>query len=190
MVHLRVPAMNEEDRRTLQALVPRAEKGDEQALAELRRRFDATPALWEELGNLAEHAQRVWVALSSGSNALIQQAAERKVAALRQELLGPAPSPLERLLVERIIACWLQVQYADQAAVAFEKKGGRFAEGDYWQKQQERAHRRYLSAIRTLAQVRRLLLPAVQMNIAEQQVNVLGQVNAGRPAPAADPDQQ
>ena len=39
---------------------------------------------------------------------------------------------------------------------------------------QDRAHRRYLSAIRTLAQVRRLLTPAVQINVGENQVNVAG----------------
>ena len=33
------------------------------------------------------------------------------------------------------------------------------------------AHRRYLSAIRSLAQVRRLLSPSIQVNIAEQQIN-------------------
>ena len=74
--------------------------------------------------------------------------------------------------------------------MAFERKGGRFAEGDYWQKQQERAHRRYLSAIRTLAQVRRLLVPAMQVNIAERQLNVLGQVSGGRQIPSADTAQQ
>jgi hypothetical protein len=34
------------------------------------------------------------------------------------------------------------------------------------------AHNRYLSAIRTLAHVRRLQAPHVQVNIAEQQLNV------------------
>jgi hypothetical protein len=33
-----------------------------------------------------------------------------------------------------------------------------FAEGEYFQRRQERAHRLYLSAIRTLAQVQRLLV--------------------------------
>jgi hypothetical protein len=78
------------------------------------------------------------------------------------------------LSVERIIACWLHVQYADQHMVTFEHKGGTFREGEYWQRQQDRAHRRYLIAIRTLAQVRRLLAPNVQVNIAEQQVNIAG----------------
>jgi hypothetical protein len=37
----------------------------------------------------------------------------------------------------------------------------------------DRAHRRYVHAIRALAQVRRLQLPAVaQLNVASNQVNV------------------
>ena len=43
-------------------------------------------------------------------------------------------------------------------------------------KLQESANRRYLAAIKTLAQVRRLLGPArsVQINVGEDQVNVAG----------------
>src|SRR5438309_1646009 len=73
------------------------------------------------------------------------------------DLLGPDPCPLERLLVQRLVTCWLQVQDADL----------RFAQakelpipwGDYYQRRMDRAHRRYLSAVKTLAVVRRLALP-------------------------------
>ncbi len=34
------------------------------------------------------------------------------------------------------------------------------------------AHKRYLSAIKTLAQVQKLQLPSVQFNVAEKQVNI------------------
>ena len=74
----------------------------------------------------------------------------------------------------RIVACWLQVAYADHLAAGFEQEGGRIVQGEYWQRMQDRAHRRYLAAIRSLAQVRRLLTPAMQVNIAEQQVNIAG----------------
>ena len=45
-------------------------------------------------------------------------------------------------------------------------------QAEFHQKRITKAHNRYLSAIRTLAQVRRLGVPAVQVNIGEQQVNV------------------
>jgi hypothetical protein len=88
--------------------------------------------------------------------------------------MWPCDSGLARPLVERIVACCVQVQFADQQAAAFERAGGWYAQGDYWQKQQERAQRRYLAAMRTLAQVRRLFVPAVPVNIGENQVNVAG----------------
>jgi hypothetical protein len=47
------------------------------------------------------------------------------------------------------------------------------SQGEYYQKRLDRAHRRHLSAIRTLAQIRKLA-PAVQINIAEKQINTVG----------------
>jgi hypothetical protein len=48
------------------------------------------------------------------------------------------------------------------------------ARGEYYQRRMDRAHAHYLSAIKALAQVRKLALPALQVNIAKKQVNVAG----------------
>ena len=45
-------------------------------------------------------------------------------------------------------------------------------QGGFHQKRLDYLHRRHLSAIKTLAQVRRLQLPVLQFNFAEKQVNV------------------
>ena len=92
--------------------------------------------------------------------------------AMRSEVAGRDPSPLERLLAERVVACWLQLQHAE--AIHVNGLGElTMSESEYHQRRLDRLHRRYLSAIRTLAQVRKLLRPAVtQINVAEQQVNV------------------
>jgi hypothetical protein len=45
--------------------------------------------------------------------------------------------------------------------------------GNYYQKRVYTAHRNHLSAIRTLAQIRKMG-PAVHINIAEKQINTLG----------------
>jgi len=80
--------------------------------------------------------------------------------------------PLEQLLVDRVVACWLQVQYADAIYAQNARKGEvTWTDGDYYQRCQDRAHRGYLWAIRSLAQVRRLLASTIQVNIAEQQIN-------------------
>ncbi len=46
---------------------------------------------------------------------------------------------------------------------------------DHYQKCIDRAHRRYLSALKALAEVRKLNV-TVQLNIARRQVNVAGAV--------------
>jgi hypothetical protein len=86
-----------------------------------------------------------------------REAINLKLTELRRELGGTSPHPLERLLVERVVLCWLHVHHADvQCAYATSVT---LEYGDYLQRQQERAQRRYLAAIKCLATVRRLALP-------------------------------
>ena len=47
-----------------------------------------------------------------------------------------------------------------------------FAQGDYAYRHHDRAHRRFLSACKTFAQVRSLLGPSIQVNLADKQVKV------------------
>ena len=47
------------------------------------------------------------------------------------------------------------------------------AQGEHHQKRMDRAHNRHLSAVRALAQVRRMA-PPVQINIADKQINNAG----------------
>jgi hypothetical protein len=73
----------------------------------------------------------------------------------------------------QIVVWWLQMQYAD---ALFTQNQGKVSLklGDYQQRRQDRAARRDLAAIKALAQVRRLLVPVVQVNFAERQVNLFG----------------
>jgi len=91
---------------------------------------------------------------------------------MRIEVVGENPSPLERLLADRVVATWLEVQLFSGLYGA---KLGKLTpgQGDHHQKRLDRAHGRHLSAIRTLAQVRKLG-PTVQINIADKQINTIG----------------
>jgi hypothetical protein len=156
----------------LKALVRRAEQGDREALSELRPVLEASPALLRPY-DIARTARRAWMEAMAGRDLLFLESLERQTAELRSTLAGPAPTPLESLLVERIIVCWLQVHYAD--TVYAQNMGKLSPQGnELQQRRQDRAQRRYLTAIKALAQVRRLLVPVVQVNIAERQVNVAG----------------
>ncbi len=151
-------------------LLEYAGKGDKEAISELRKQFDAQPALREQVGNIAFQAEHSLVNLASGGNTVVKEATYEKLQAMKEDLAGSAPTPLEKLLVERVVVCWFQVYYID-TIYAQNMKTISPKQADYYQQHQDRAHRRYLSAIRTLAQVRRLLIPTVQVNIGNQQVN-------------------
>lgn len=147
-----------------------AGNGDSSASSELRELFDAKPTRWETVGNMAIQAECSLVKVASGDNEVLEEAIYKKLNNMKKDLAGSAPTPLERLLVERVVACWFQVHYADITYTQHMNKLS-LEQGNYYQQRQDRAHRRYMSAIRTLAQVRRLLIPSVQVNIGNQQVN-------------------
>jgi hypothetical protein len=123
-------------------------------------------------GNMADLIQRKLIDKLAGKNLAFREAVSRKLELLRAELADPKPTPLERLLVERILSCWLHLHYL--ALIYAERDGLGWELGGYYQRSIDRAHKRYLSAIRTLAVVRKLALPVLQVNIARKQVNVAG----------------
>ena len=53
-------------------------------------------------------------------------------------------------------------------------------EDECHQKRVERAQRRHLAAVKTLAGVKKLGMPVVQVNIGEKQINVVDDVPAGK----------
>ncbi len=144
-----------------------ADKGDKTAMGALRKELNAMPYMWEA-GNLATRAQDALVKVIFGGSEVFKDVLHKKLADLKNDLMGPESTQLEQLLVERILVCWLQVYHADLIDTQNMQK---VDSSGYLQDRLDRAHRRYLSAIRTLAQVRRLLMPPVQVNIGAQQVN-------------------
>ena len=47
-------------------------------------------------------------------------------------------------------------------------------QGEHYEQRRERAHKRYLGAIKALAEVRKLNLPDVHLNAIDKQINVVG----------------
>ena len=150
-------------------LLRRAEEGDAEA-AKLVREGLSRESL-ARIGSLVHNAEHSIIDRMMGKNLLARDSASAQLAVLKADLCGPDPSPLERLLVDRIALTWLQLQYFE---TVYTQSLGELtiAQADSQQRRIDAAHRRYLSAIRTLAQVRRLAVPMMQVNIAERQVNV------------------
>jgi hypothetical protein len=154
------------DAAEINQLIQRAQHGDEQSLPVLRELLKQ-PEIMEACGNLAKHAENTLIRKFSGKDLAVGEGLRRKLDSLRTELSGRSPSPLERLLVERIVVCWLHLYHLE--AIYAGKDSMSLELAMYYQKSIDRAHRRYLTAIKTLAVVRRLALPAMQVNIAQKQ---------------------
>src|SRR5262249_5431054 len=140
----------------MQRLILRAQEGDFTSLTELRALLDERRDLWQNVGDLAQHAELNIVRLAAGKDLFAQEAMRRKLAELKEDLAGPSPSQVENLVGDRTGVCGLPVSHRKRKAPngrgstnpprAFSAPR-RFA----------RANRRYLSSIRQLATVRRLL---------------------------------
>jgi hypothetical protein len=150
---------------SIRALVARAQAGDETARPALRRLIDH-PRTAAVIGGLADRVRDALLRSFLGQNLLLREVTAREMDRLRAELLGPDPTPVERLLAERVAVGWLLVQDADLHLA------GAGSEAD--QRRADHAYRRFLAALRELTLVRRLARPALQVNIAERQVNVTG----------------
>jgi hypothetical protein len=169
----------------LWAVVRKAEAGDAAALPALRAAMDGSPALVEALGDLAAQVEHTLVGAAAGTNLAFREGVGRKLARMRADLAGDRPPPLERLLADRIALCWLALHDAE---VRFaQAKDLTLRQAEWWQKRIDAAHKRYLSAIKALATVRKLGVPAVQVNIARRQVNVLAAPPAGEGQRASRP---
>ena len=157
----------------LRELLERVEGGDEGARRKLKSLLEEVPVLARKLVDPAKIAERSMVETYAGAaGTAVKEALPAVLEQMRGELAGDDPSPLERLLVERVVATWLQVHYFE-ALYSQNASGMSFAQADHHQKRVDRAHRRHLSAIKTLAQVRKMG-PAVQINIADKQINTAG----------------
>lgn len=186
MAERRAPARDlEAEAARLTALQRRAMEGDAGALGELRKALDADPGWWEKTGDVAWQTEAAWLKTYAGRDEFAKEAISRKLRALRRELRGPEASPLEYLLVSTISLNWLVLAYSQTlCAQRMGQEGGVSLEvSTHLQERVDRAQRRYLASIRALAQLRRLQRPpqAVQVNVAERQVNVA--TTAPGPAP-------
>jgi hypothetical protein len=160
----------------LQDLLRLAEKGEEDAVPEIRQILNEHPDLaWRyvDVSHVAEDAL-IEVMTEEGDLAA-KELIRCQLEAMREEVAGKNSSPLERLLSERVVLTWLEVQLFE-ARYAKNMRKLTIAQAEHHQKRLDRAHGRHLSAIRALAQVRKLLkgTAITQINIADKQINTTG----------------
>ena len=161
----------------LQDLLRKAEKGDEDVVPEVRQTLSEHPDLAWRFVDIAQVAENTLIEKMTGEEDLaVKEIMRCQLKAMREEIAGENPSPLERLLAERVVATWLQIQLFEGLYASGMSKSMTIAQGSYHQKRLDQTYRRHLSAIRALAQMRKLLKGGAitQINIADKQINTTG----------------
>ena len=155
-------------KKRIEAALEMANQGD---LAPMKQFYDEYPALWRRIGDMSREVLRQ-IADWFGDE-MIGEAVSRYVSKTRNVLGYETASQIERLLIDRVLACWLRVQQAEQIKTQKDRDGVTLRWATVWERRLAIAHRNFLLACKTLAQVRKLLKPRVtQVNIGGQQVNV------------------
>jgi hypothetical protein len=96
----------------------------------------------------------------------------------KRDGMGYQTAPMmERMLIDAVLLAWLRYQEFEYVYTALDRAGMSFQKAAFWDRRISVAQARYLKACETLAKVRKLTSPVLQVNIAQdggQQVNVAG----------------
>jgi hypothetical protein len=130
----------------LQELSKRVKAGDESAIAEIQQILNSNDALWRQLGDVEKSTEAMLIEVADGSAASMESV-RRSVAAMKQSLLGEQPTPLERMAVGRVVACWLFAHFVDRWCGWSIKAGGR---ANDLAKLLEASEKRYQISLRSL----------------------------------------
>lgn len=143
-------------------LVQAAVSGDRTVLPQVRALLDSVPQWSDELGNLLQQSENSLLDMTVGQHMLKREAITRDLDTHEQRL-REEPSYVEALLIQQIRLDLLMLSTTQQRAVE-----RRDVHSD---KLLNSAHKRFLAAIKTLDQLRKLV-PKVNLNIATNQINM------------------
>lgn len=164
---------SDDDQAQLDALSGRQ---DAKSLAKVRSILQRYPDALAKVGDMARHLEHnIIVDLASGPDTLVADALVARCKAMRRSLGYRDASALERLLVDRIVATWLHLHRVERGRRQAWSDGATFERVALYDGAVARAQTDHNRAVMALAKVRRLGLPALQVNIAEagaQQMNV------------------
>lgn len=148
------------------------EKPTKEDKAELDRILRDVPAVWTVAGDVMNHTALGLIRQLEGSSYALKASLQTGWEQLQRDLARPSDGPLERLLIQQIVLAWLKLAYTEHHHRHYLMSGNTpIKQAEFWERRLSAAQRRFLRASETLARVRRLQLPAVQVNIAERQLN-------------------
>lgn len=156
--------------------ISRADAGDARALERLREVLRGMPDVVRNVSDLAYNAEAAILAnVPPGAQEVFRRQTRELREDLQEEGTGTA---LERMLIRRIALDYVASLQADRARALAPGESQSLELSRFYDQQADRAHRRFLASVESLARVRKLITP-IQINIAEQQVNVAGSLTTG-----------
>jgi hypothetical protein len=175
--------LNQADQATANQFLELVRKTDKQKpdpadVAALARMLAQHPQLWRFVGDIAELAARN-VVEKIEATAPLKESLKRGRLELMHDLGYDQAPPLERGLIEQVALSWLRLNLVEYQYSNVMAESITFERGRYWEQRLTTAQRRYTRAVESLARVRKLTRPALQINVATeggQQVNVAGHV--------------
>ncbi len=149
-------------------MVVRARQGDTSAHSDLQAFLDTQASdLVQKVRDLGHQAERSWITALCGEDLAAQEILTRQLMTMEGGLASPHDSPLEALLLKRVVLTWVGLQHAE-IALARHLRLPSSPHEDRLQQRVDRASRRFLAAVKTLAQLRKLgPKTAIQVNIGK-----------------------
>jgi hypothetical protein len=140
----------------LRAFSKRSQMGDPKSQPTVQPMLGSSTEVLILSGELSAAVVKAFATSLVGQDPRLCEAIRRKADLLREELLGDTITPAERLLVDRVVSCWLQLQGAELRCAQLP------ADTDYDDveiclRRMDAANRRFLATIRMLAQVRKYI---------------------------------
>jgi hypothetical protein len=147
----------------LWALVRRANQGDQKSLALLQQALSGPQGdqLVQSCGNLARQAEQGILESSMGESEGSQEIVRETLERMREDLGWHGSPRIEQLLIERVVLTWLQLHAAELAQAQSPQQNLRLAR--FIDERIERLEKRHVSAIKSLATVRRLKVHSVAL---------------------------
>ena len=137
-------------------------------LEALRRLFDEHRDRWQMFGDLGRTVEGRLIRQSTSSKSA-EMIMENEATQLKRQLGWQTAPVLERLLIQECVLAHLNLLLTSYGYVGVQAESMTHERAAFWEKRLSAAQARFLKASTTLARVRRLALPTLQLNIGAPQ---------------------
>jgi hypothetical protein len=157
----------------------KAKKPTKEDLQAIRQFLKDYPPMCKAVFALVESTQELLIRRLMGIE-VAEIAMEEYLVSLRDDM-GYHDAPIiEKLLIENIVTAWLHVQYCESYLAFMAGMDKSIVVLEFWERRLSMAQRRYLAACESIAKIRKMAVPALQLNIGDKQINVAGNLQTPR----------